>query len=70
MTDLKMTPNLQRFVGFSIKKSEKYVTYLRFLEAELLYHTDCIALIMEGKEELRKGKCPNLQELKEWNIID
>jgi len=43
---------------------------MRFLENELQYHSDCLALIMEHQELLKNGKCPTLQELKEWNIID
>jgi|TARA_R100000789_G_scaffold96695_1_gene98493 uncharacterized protein YfbU (UPF0304 family) len=70
MTELNMSPSLKRFIGFSIKKSEKYIKYMRFLENELQYHSDCLALIMEHQELLKNGKCPTLQELKEWNIID
>ena len=70
MTELNMTPSIKRFTSFSIKKSGEYVKYLRFLDKELQYHTDCIALIMEHQELLKKGKCPTLKELKEWNIIN
>ena len=70
MTPLNMTPALKRFIGFSIKKSERYVKYLRFIENEIKYHTDCLAIYMENQQNLEKGKCPTLKELKEWNIID
>ena len=70
MTGLKTTPSLKRFIGFSIKKSEDYVKYLRFIEKGIQHHTDCLAILMEHQQLLEKGNCPTLKELKEWNIID
>ena len=67
MTNLEMSDIMKKFTNMSLKKSKKYVQYLRYLDSELDSHTECISIIMEHKNNLEK-ELPSLKELREWNL--
>lgn len=66
---LEMSQAMKRFNQFSMNKSKRYVKHLLWVEDELEQSYAKIQELIEHKEDLKNANCPDLKELKQWNII-